>query len=380
MPARIDIPPGSVFGRWTVIEEAPVNGKRGMRSQCECGTIAVVAVGHLRSGRSTSCGCASRVDVPPGTAFGHLTTITETRVNGRRAMLCQCDCGEQRTAALGELRSGGIRVCGPMHGVVADAAKLNPGEVPLYGKLARGRIALVDPEDMPLVMQYRWNVWEYRLKHQGNQLAGPYAIASLPRNGGPKRQIRMHNLIMGAIGVDHRDGHGLNNSRSNLRLADQARNSQNRRPNPPGASAFKGVRWDKRRMCWTAMISDRGLGQSRHLGSFANELEAAYAYDAAARSAFGEFGARTLRRLPRRPCLSSGTPSVRPDAPWRHRPNSAPRLSGGHSASLRRASAQYAAKNFCPKKSRERSTADVECKRQAALQREYERQQEGRLF
>jgi hypothetical protein len=176
-----------------------------------------------------------------------------------------------------------------MHGVAADAARLNPGEVPLYGKLARGRVALVDPEDIPLVMQYRWGVWEYRLKHQGNQLAGPYAVASLPRNGGPKRQIRMHNLIMGAIGVDHKDGDGLNNSRSNLRLATQSRNTQNRRPNPPGASAFKGVRWDKRRLCWTAMISDQGLGQSRHLGSFGNELEAAYAYDAAARSAFGEF-------------------------------------------------------------------------------------------
>jgi hypothetical protein len=376
----IEVPAGTVFGRWTVIEEAPANGKRGMRSRCECGTIAIVAVGHLRSGRSASCGCANRVDVPPGAAFGHLTAISETRVNGRRAMLCQCDCGEQRTAALGELRSGSIRVCGPMHGVAADAAKLNPGEVPLYGKLARGRVALVDPEDMPLVMQYRWNVWEYRLKHQGNQPAGPYAIASPPRGGGPKKNIRMHNLIMGTLGVDHRNGDGLDNQKSNLREADQALNTQNRRPNLPGASAFKGVQWEKREGYWIAKISDRGLGQSRYIGSFANELEAAYAYDAAARNAFGEFAWPNFPDGPTRAMVeqweaeregrreAAAQAEFRTSAQWWAQREPQPRvcvMCGGNFQSKKITGALYCGSR---------------CKKQAALRRAHgDRQQEGGL-
>jgi hypothetical protein len=61
MPARIDVPAGTVFGRLTVIEEALRRGaRRMMLCQCECGTRKVVDVAKLRSGHTRSCGCLRR--------------------------------------------------------------------------------------------------------------------------------------------------------------------------------------------------------------------------------------------------------------------------------------------------------------------------------
>lgn len=58
---RIDVPPGTVFGRLTVIEEAePLYGWRAMLCRCECGQVKVVGLGCLRKGTTRSCGCLHR--------------------------------------------------------------------------------------------------------------------------------------------------------------------------------------------------------------------------------------------------------------------------------------------------------------------------------
>lgn len=44
-------------------------------------------------------------------------------------------------------------------------------------------------------------------------------------------------------------------------------------------SPFRGVTWNKRRGYWTASIQAKGWWQSRHLGSFRSEIEAAEAYN-----------------------------------------------------------------------------------------------------
>jgi len=98
----------------------------------------------------------------------------------------------------------------------------------------------------------------------------------------------MHTLITGWARVDHADGDGLNNQRSNLREATSAQNAANSRPRTGGTSAFKGVCWvGGRRQCWTAQIRiNRG---TRFLGYFSDEVAAARAYDAAAVAAWGPF-------------------------------------------------------------------------------------------
>jgi AP2 domain len=302
--ATLVVPPGTVFGRWTVIEETrrmPARGRRAMLCQCECGTEKVLRFSALRAGGTRSCGCAQRrgvrIDVPPGTVFGRLTVIEEAAARtgargargarGYRAMLCRCECGKERVVLLSNLRKGGVKSCGCAHyGKKADLSGLKPGEVPLYGKKAKGRVALVDPEDYDLVMQYRWHVDEYERPSRGTK-HGPYAKTET-RGPKPHALIRMHTLITGWTLVDHQDHNGLNNRRSNLRDATGTLNAANQhKRSRPTSSRYKGVTWDKRDRKWRAQIKDGP--RYRSIGYFRNEEDAARAYDAAALAAWGEF-------------------------------------------------------------------------------------------
>ena len=100
----------------------------------------------------------------------------------------------------------------------------------------------------------------------------------------------MHRQILEApkgVWVDHIDGNGLNNRKSNLRLCSATENACNRRPVPNCHSRYKGVSWHKRQKKWAVRIAKRGKGI--HLGSFDDEIEAAVAYDRKAEVLFGEF-------------------------------------------------------------------------------------------
>jgi hypothetical protein len=157
--------------------------------------------------------------------------------------------------------------------------------VPLSGKKAAGRAALVDDEDYELVMQYRWHVYE--VTKPGRRPSGPYAVANIGHGRSDRRTTRMHNLIMGRPYIDHADHNGLNNQRSNLRPASNSQNGANQRAQEGRSSEYKGVTRTRSRKAWRAVIKVHQ--KFREVGEFTSELEAAYAYDAAAREAFGEF-------------------------------------------------------------------------------------------
>jgi len=150
----------------------------------------------------------------------------------------------------------------------------------LETSMTTGKIAIVDEAYLPLLEGRSWDAFVVKGKC--------YAHAIDPGRCG----ILMHRLLMNApdgIQVDHKDGNGLNNTRTNLRLATGQQNLRNMRKHR-GKSQYKGVTFVPKctKRPWTAQISP-GDSRCKHLGSFATELEAAKAYDRAAKELFGEF-------------------------------------------------------------------------------------------
>ena len=110
--------------------------------------------------------------------------------------------------------------------------------------------------------------------------------------------IQMHKLITGYPKTDHKDHNGLNNQRSNLRPATVTQNNANQRPRRGFSSQYKGVFRVKKSGMWRARI---GLDYGNHrIGDFVSELQAAYAYDAAAREMFGEYACPNFPEGPTR--------------------------------------------------------------------------------
>jgi hypothetical protein len=105
---------------------------------------------------------------------------------------------------------------------------------------------------------------------------------------GKQHTIFLHRLVMCARQddmIDHVDGNGLNNVRTNLRFTTDAMNQHNRAASRTGSSKYKGVTLHKQTGKWEAHI--RHERKKRHLGLFALEVDAAAAYDKAASELFG---------------------------------------------------------------------------------------------
>lgn len=147
--------------------------------------------------------------------------------------------------------------------------------------LTQGKVAIIDEADFALVNRWYW----YAVCTNGSW----YAQTHVWRKG-KRTVIQMQRLLMDEptdVFVDHEDGNGLNNCRSNLRRATRAQNKRNSRLPINSRSGYKGVYWKLDHYAWSAQI--RFDGRLKHLGYFKDKPDAARAYDAAALAAFGEF-------------------------------------------------------------------------------------------
>jgi hypothetical protein len=156
-------------------------------------------------------------------------------------------------------------------------------EIPLFNC---DLVALVDDEDFESLIPFRW------YKHiQG------YAIRGTGYN-----KILMHRQIMRfpKTGVDHRDRNKLNNTKLNLRVANQSQNMCNAAPihrnTKRSKTRFRGVSWDSERKRWFSYITVKGV--LIHLGRFDSDVEAAEVRDKAAVKLHGNFVALNFQPTP----------------------------------------------------------------------------------
>ena len=154
-------------------------------------------------------------------------------------------------------------------------------------KLTKGKYAIVDLEDYEKLNQNKWRA-----------LRGPQTFYAVRSEKG--KTIYMHNQIMqppqGFV-VDHQNHCGLDNGRENLRLATLSQNNCNRRKKSAAASSkYKGV--CLKTQCNKYCAEIRCNGKKTFLGYFDNEIDAAKAYDAAAKKYHGDFAALNFPSAP----------------------------------------------------------------------------------
>ena len=149
-------------------------------------------------------------------------------------------------------------------------------------QLTKRYVAIIDAADVPVADGLNWsakvNPWTV------------YAQRSIRKPDGRWTTIYLHRILLGddPRQVDHIDGDGLNNRRSNLRWATHAENQRNSRRAVTNTSGFKGVHWHARDRRWLAQIMLDG--RRLHLGYFDCRHAAHRAYCEANARLHGQFG------------------------------------------------------------------------------------------
>lgn len=120
--------------------------------------------------------------------------------------------------------------------------------------LSQNKHTVIDDDDLYLAEQFNWNA------KQDKQTF--YAKTNIKRPDTAKyTTIHLHRLIMKAKQgeqIDHINGDGLDNRKSNLRIVTPRGNSQNL--HIPKTSKYPGVYWSESLKKWVAQITVKGKG------------------------------------------------------------------------------------------------------------------------
>jgi hypothetical protein len=150
-----------------------------------------------------------------------------------------------------------------------------------YVPLTKGYEAVIDAEDAVILQFFSWSA-----KPKPSKV---YAVTGLKSRSG-YTTVLMHRMIMRyplGLQVDHIDGDGLNNRKSNLRVATHAQNMWNRGPQHNNTSGFRGVSWHEKSAKWQARIKHEN--GRMFLGYFDTAEAANEAYIEASKRLHGDF-------------------------------------------------------------------------------------------
>jgi hypothetical protein len=180
-----------------------------------------------------------------------------------------------------------------------------------YIQLKHGT-AIIDEQDFDRISQHKW----YSFDNDGSG-SRCYAICKIRG-----KTVYMHRMVMGAQEgeyVDHIDGNGLNNSRSNLRFVTLSQNNMNQRIRPDNTSGHKGISWCPDREKYQVYVNINRKRKS--LGRYRTLEEAIYVRDLAVKEHYGEFASE-----------NSSLPEYAQIKPYRSVPRTLRRIGGNNSS------------------------------------------------
>lgn len=147
--------------------------------------------------------------------------------------------------------------------------------------LTQGKYALVDDEDFHFLSQWKW--YAHRIPKKTKEDTWYAERRQWIKEQKKYKIIAMHRLLMNfpkGKDIDHINGNGLDNRRSNLRILSRRQNQQNKRA--PKSSKYPGVCWDKYTQKWVAHVSING--EYKKLGRYDSEKGAFEAYKKAVKN------------------------------------------------------------------------------------------------
>jgi len=153
--------------------------------------------------------------------------------------------------------------------------------------LSNGMYTIVDPQDFLYFKNSPCHAGSYIRKDGSIRWFAWYRDSNGITTNLGRAIIINQGIIIGKLHVDHKDGNGLNNLRSNLRVATVGQNASNRDMNHYNKSGYKGVSWCTSRNKWRAYISYKD--KTINLGSFNLAVSAAIKYNEFAKFYFGQF-------------------------------------------------------------------------------------------